>query len=578
MHNPWGKRSGVRLAALLTSPLLAVAVAAGAASPAGAATKTIDQYLGSASPAGAGAPWAMISLGNFTANGGGTDNGNVAVASGAATLNNPFAINGKLYLGQGVSYSSNITPTGGETSDPALVSQAASDARTASSDFSGLTATQNVGTLGNNSSVTGGGGFNVIDATGISLTNGTLTLTGNASSVFVINVNGDFTVSNGGVVLSGGVLATNVVWNISGNLTISGGGAGGATFYGTALDVTGQVTVHDDTWNGEIIGGTITDTSGFTVNSFPPVTQTISGHIYSCANGKPTTTEVPGGTLAVTAGPATIPAQPNPLLPTNVPAGTYTMAETSPPGYHLVACNGVPNSPTQPVVVPAGGAGVGIFYVARVSPPKTGYLEICKQQSGTGLQDMVFTFRVDGHGYTVPVGACTPAIKVNAGNVTVRELKRAGSRLVSVTTIPANRLVSDNLATRTAVVKVVPGGLSTQTVVTFTNKFVPGSGYLKICQVAGKGITVGSDFSFTAGSQKVSVPAGPAPGGYCVIAGKLPFGNLAIVQMIPGEDKVSSIRTAPASRQVSVNTATGQVTVNIGSGVTEVTYTDIRTR
>ena len=32
-------------------------------------TETINQYLGAAGPSGAGAPWSMISLGNFTANG-----------------------------------------------------------------------------------------------------------------------------------------------------------------------------------------------------------------------------------------------------------------------------------------------------------------------------------------------------------------------------------------------------------------------------------------------------------------------------------------------------------------------------
>ena len=347
-------------ASLLLLTVLAVGPWAGAA---GAAPQTINQYLASAGPAGAGAPWAMISLGNFTANGPSVDNGNVAVASGAVVFNNPFALNGKLYVGQGVSYSSNITPTGGESSNPTLVSQAASDARAASSAFSALTSTQSVGTLGNNSSITASSSnnFNVIASSGVNITNGTLTLVGNSSSVFVINVNGNFTVSNGGVVLSGGVLATNVVWNISGNLTISGGGP--ATFYGTALDINGQATVHDDTWNGELIAGTITDTSGFKVNSFPPapITQTIAGHIYLCSSGSPTTTEVAGGTLGAT-GPQTVATQANPLNPMSVLAGSYTMTETNPAGYILAAACGT-TSPTQSVTVPPGGAGVGIFYV-----------------------------------------------------------------------------------------------------------------------------------------------------------------------------------------------------------------------
>jgi len=45
------------------------------------------------------------------------------------------------------------------------------------------------------------------------------------------------------------------------------------------------------------------------------------------------------------------------------------MTATVPSGYQLVACNGVSSSSTQSVVVPSGGSGVGIFYVAKVTPP-----------------------------------------------------------------------------------------------------------------------------------------------------------------------------------------------------------------
>jgi hypothetical protein len=573
----------------LTGRLLAAVVLVGAglaasASAAGAAPETIDQYLGAAGPAGPGAPWAMISLGDFTANGPGTDNGNVAVASGSATLNNPFAINGKVYLGQGVSYSSNITPTGGVVNDPSLVSQAASAADMASSDFSALTPTQTVGMLGNDSTITASGSdnFNVVAATGVGITDGTLTLAGNSSSVFVINVSGDFSVGNGGIVLDG-VQADNVVWNISGNLTITGGGGGGATFYGTALDVNGTVTVHDDTWNGEIIGGTITDTSGFTVNSFPQVvTQTIQGEIYECVNGRPTTTLASGGTISV---PGLSLSSPNPLPPTEVPAGSGAMDATSPSGYHFVACTqtGVTitnhgTKASQTVTVPPGGAGNGIFYVTKhvPPPPKTGYIEICKQAQGTGLDHDVFTFSVQGKTVRVPVGACSPSLKVTSGNVTVTEVSRAGSTLVAVATIPVNRLISDNLPARTAVVKVVPGGVSRETIVTFTNKVKPGTGLVKVCQVAGSGVSVGTNFMFTVGTTPVTVPAGPEPGGYCEIVGKFPFGDQTITQSIPAGDAVSSIVTAPARRQVSKNLKAGTVTIDVGSGVTEVTYTDTR--
>jgi hypothetical protein len=102
----------------------------------------------------------------------------------------------------------------------------------------------------------------------------------------------------------------------------------------------------------------------------PPV-GTIAGHIYLCAAGSPTTTEATGGTLAVT--PDVVTSQPNPITPTAVTAGSYTMTAGSPDGLMFVLCGGSATissdgqSASESVTVPSGGAGVGIFYAT--SPP-----------------------------------------------------------------------------------------------------------------------------------------------------------------------------------------------------------------
>ncbi len=105
----------------------------------------------------------------------------------------------------------------------------------------------------------------------------------------------------------------------------------------------------------------------------PPPTQTIAGHIYLCnPAGSPTTTEVAGGTVAAT-GAQTVGSQANPLAPTAVTSGGYTMTAGSPTGYLLVACGGSATvasgglSASEPVTVPSGGAGVGLFYAS--APP-----------------------------------------------------------------------------------------------------------------------------------------------------------------------------------------------------------------
>jgi uncharacterized repeat protein (TIGR01451 family) len=105
----------------------------------------------------------------------------------------------------------------------------------------------------------------------------------------------------------------------------------------------------------------------------PPSVQSIAGHIYLCTGTQPSTTEVPGGTLAST-GPETLGSTPNPLVSTQVAPGVYVMTATPPPDYLLVACGGSStpsaggNSAAEGVSVPAGGSGVGIFYVTNAAP------------------------------------------------------------------------------------------------------------------------------------------------------------------------------------------------------------------
>ena len=107
----------------------------------------------------------------------------------------------------------------------------------------------------------------------------------------------------------------------------------------------------------------------------PQPTQTLSGHIYLCPGGNSqTSTEVPGGTLAAT-GPQTVASGPNPLQPTTVAAGQYTVNAAPPSGYQLVVCGGSSSvatggsSATEAVPVPAGGTGSGIFYVTQIPSP-----------------------------------------------------------------------------------------------------------------------------------------------------------------------------------------------------------------
>ena len=101
---------------------------------------------------------------------------------------------------------------------------------------------------------------------------------------------------------------------------------------------------------------------------------TIAGDIYLCSGtGTQTATEIGSGTLAA-GGPQSVPSQANPLAPTTVLSGSYTMTAGAPAGYVFVVCGGSASvAPTgvnasEPVVVPSGGAGFGTFYVVQAAP------------------------------------------------------------------------------------------------------------------------------------------------------------------------------------------------------------------
>ncbi len=104
------------------------------------------------------------------------------------------------------------------------------------------------------------------------------------------------------------------------------------------------------------------------------------------------------------------------------------------------------------------------------------------------------------------------------------------------------------------------------------------SATLKICKVAGLGITVGTPFTFTAGGNTITVPAGAAPGGNCVEVKDpklMPGSNVTVTETIPSGDTVSSIVVNPTSGLVGTpDLGAGTVTVRLDNGATEVTYTN----
>ena len=184
-------------------------------------------------------------------------------------------------------------------------------------------------------------------------------------------------------------------------------------------------------------GYTTTDTYTYTLseNCAAP-TQTIAGHIYLCNAGNPTTIEETGGTVSAS-GPTSVPATANPLAPTSVSAGGYTMTATNPVGYTLVTCGGSssPNpsgsSATESVTVPSGGAGVGIFYVMQNTQTIAGHIYLCA--AGTQTTTEVSGGTVSASGPTSVPATANPLAptSVSAGGYTMTATNPVGYTLVT---------------------------------------------------------------------------------------------------------------------------------------------------
>jgi hypothetical protein len=102
------------------------------------------------------------------------------------------------------------------------------------------------------------------------------------------------------------------------------------------------------------------------------------------------------------------------------------------------------------------------------SVPK-GRLQICKEADGTGVSGY-FTFNYGSKSVTIPAGACSSLLTVEAGSLTITEVSRAGYIVTDVYTIPSDRLLSKNVGNRTANVTIVEGNAASQTIAIFKNR------------------------------------------------------------------------------------------------------------
>ena len=187
----------------------------------------------------------------------------------------------------------------------------------------------------------------------------------------------------------------------------------------------------------------------------------------------------------------------------------------------------------------------------------SGYFATSNTTSTPSGNSRVFSVSDSSASPTFGQGGVIPLLMTNAGNA-----DNVGKLTLTLTSVnlPPN----------------VPAGVD---FLLFNVATPPENGLLKVCKVAGIGVAVGTPFSFTAGASTFTVPAGPPPAGTCVVGPTFPVGTTVTVdEVVPPGHAVASITVAPPGQQIGMaNLAAGSVNVTIGTGVTEVTFTDKRT-
>jgi len=218
-----------------------------------------------------------------------------------------------------------------------------------------------------------------------------------------------------------------------------------------------------------------------------------------------------------------------------------------------------------------GGMSLGVHQAGATVVTK---VEICKGGPVSGSA----SFSVNGSTtpVVIPVGSCR-GVLVPPGVNTIRELPdnsgltKLGNIMINPTTAGTG-----SVATRTATVTVPVGG---NVAVRFVNQ--PNGSVLKVCKVAGSGVPVGQSFTFTenAGGQTVgpfAVAAGTAPGQSCGYATDYQVGTKVSIAEVatPGIAATSIVVSGTGASQSNTNLNAGTVTATVGSGITEVDYTN----
>ncbi len=262
--------------------------------------------------------------------------GNAGVSQGGFLLNMPAStVSGDVREAAAGLYLNLGKQGGAVISDAAGMATADADALKASSEAAALKPTQSFARINKPTTVKGNGGVNVIAVNGD--VKDSLTLSGTAKDVFIVNVSGNLNLSGKETLgLAGGVTASHVLFNFTGG---NGSVQADSAVYGTLL-APGYAFSLSGTVTGEVIGSKLISlNAGAKVNFAPFLAPapaqgaTLSGHVLDDGGNPMSGVTVnlynDAGNLV---GSATTDDS-GAYSFTNLAAGTYTLKQVVPAGY-----------------------------------------------------------------------------------------------------------------------------------------------------------------------------------------------------------------------------------------------------
>jgi hypothetical protein len=153
--------------------------------------------------------------------------------------------------------------------------------------------------------------------------------------------------------------------------------------------------------------------------------------------------------------------------------------------------------------------------------------------------------------------------------VAIVEAAVANTKVSAISCTPPAACTNVDLNGRSLTASVSTGGT---TEVRVTNRSTVGT--LKLCKVAGDGVTAGTNFTFTisgTASRTVTVAAGS-----CELVQTISEGGIQVTESPPGGVAVSAIACNPGCDQIDVKNSTAQLTI-VGGATSEVDVTNTGT-